>query len=85
MFSHFTGKMNIELSFLVDGHVYKAVLHKEKSCTEERQTKHILNTVSNKVFLQVKRSELVTISLFEQDKSILLKSYSELGQPSVLR
>ena len=43
MFSHFTGKMNIELSFLVDGHVYKAVLHKEKSCTEERQTKHILN------------------------------------------
>ena len=43
MFSHFTGKMNIELSFLVDGHVYKAVLHKEKSCTEERHTKHILN------------------------------------------
>ena len=55
----FTGRMNVELSFLVDGDMYKAVMQKEKSCTE------------------LEKSELVTIRLFEQDRSILLRSFTE--------
>ena len=51
--------MNVELSFLVDGDMYKAVMQKEKSCTE------------------LEKSELVTIRLFEQDRSILLRSFTE--------
>ena len=57
----FTGRMNVELSFLVDGDMYKAVMQKEKSCTE------------------LQKSELVTIRLFEQDRSILLRFTEENG------
>ena len=49
----------MELSFLVDGDIYKAELHKEKCCTEQEKT------------------EMIVIRLFEHDKSIILKSYSE--------
>ena len=50
--------MNMELSFLVEGDMFKAVMQKEKSCT------------------QLEKTELVTIKLFEQDRSILLKSFT---------
>ncbi len=52
---------NVERSFLVDGDMYKAVMQKEKSCTE------------------LQKSELVTIRLFEQDRSILLRFTEENG------
>ena len=58
----FTGRMNVELSFLVDGDMYKAVMQKEKSCTE------------------LEKSELVTIRLFEQDRSIFLRFTEENGK-----
>ena len=44
---------------MVDGDMYKAVMQKEKSCTE------------------LEKSEVVTIRLFEQDRSILLRSFTE--------
>ena len=46
---------------MVDGDMYKAVMQKEKSCTE------------------LQKSELVTIRLFEQDRSILLRFTEENG------
>ena len=66
-FLYFSGRMNVELSFLIDGDIYKAVLQKEKTFTEEEKT------------------EVITIRLFEQDKSIFLKSYSEDNETPILR
>ena len=57
----------MELSFLVDGEVYKATMAKEK-------------TYSTK-----ERKEMVTIKLFERDKSIVLTGLTQDHQETEVR
>ena len=69
--SNFTGRMQMEISFLVDGVRLKATMLREK-------TNKMLGS-------DVGKTEKISIRLFEGDKNIFVESLQEEGGEPVLR